>query len=621
MALYAFSAWLLCISYALVMGSWHGPTQTWTFPVIFALATPAVIYAILWLSRAPWDVRRHFDRSLGREQAAWAGAVCQNISTPALTLQSGVVKVANQAVLKLLDYIDLSDEVIGVPFTNFLHPIDHEPFARLTSSASAPQSSGAEGILRLVTSHGNPVKVHASVSRLPSLPDGLMLQLNPPGSEAVPRGSEDYMSIVFDQLDLVLFQTNEDGLILYVNRTWERITGRTIERSRGTLLYSALFPDDRQTLETGFLSISRGEMERFQADVRLVGNTGSLAWVTVSARSCTLPDGHLVGIVGTIAEATRRKRAEEGLGSASRYMNLLLGNVPGMVYRGRNDRSWTMDFVSDGCLELTGYEPYELIKNHRVAYGDLIDPPDRDSVWQQVQAQLKHHRAFRLTYRITDAHGQRRHVWHQGRGVFSSQGELLGIEGFAADMENLQEFGGNRDSDGREACGDLMSRPLFERYLGLVMRHSKLHAVPYAVLCIAVSARAEPQGLDGSGRPEEHLAVLARRLDAVRRPGVEIGCLDECQFGVILEDVGDPAVGASLPQRIMLAASELADRLLCILSEPVTVRNETREVAVSCGIAIGAARYEGCGEILEAAHKAAIQAASLGPGHSEVADE
>ncbi len=111
----------------------------------------------------------------------------------------------------------------------------------------------------------------------------------------------------------------------------------------------------------------------------------------------------------------------------------LMNNLPGMAYRCRNDRNWTMEFVSDGCVDLTGYSPVDLIGNHALSFSDLIHPDDQECVWNEVQAALREKRVYQLVYRITTADGEEKWVREQGRGIFSSEGELLTLEGFIAD--------------------------------------------------------------------------------------------------------------------------------------------------------------------------------------------
>jgi len=134
-----------------------------------------------------------------------------------------------------------------------------------------------------------------------------------------------------------------------------------------------------------------------------------------------------------------RDRAQLVLRESQRAQATLLSNLPGMAYRCNNDRDWTMEFVSEGCLTLTGYNAAELIGNRRVAYGDLIVPDDREEVWNDIQAAVNEKNAFELVYRIHTAGGMERWVWEQGRGVYSEGGELLALEGFITDITERQQ--------------------------------------------------------------------------------------------------------------------------------------------------------------------------------------
>jgi PAS domain S-box-containing protein len=135
-----------------------------------------------------------------------------------------------------------------------------------------------------------------------------------------------------------------------------------------------------------------------------------------------------------------RKNAEESLRESRRTLLGLLSNLPGMAYRCRNDRDWTMEFVSEGALALTGYKVEELVGSAHISYGQVVHADDREKVWQGVNEAVREHRSFQLSYRIVTSGGVEKWVWEQGGGVFSEKGELLEVEGFITDISDRKRL-------------------------------------------------------------------------------------------------------------------------------------------------------------------------------------
>lgn len=122
-----------------------------------------------------------------------------------------------------------------------------------------------------------------------------------------------------------------------------------------------------------------------------------------------------------------------------RRHNRLLSNLPGMVYRCRIDRSWTMEFVSEGVTALCGY-PKESFLSGDLSWGEeIIEARDRQSVWEGVINAVKKREAFTLYYGIITRDGHRKTVWERGVGIYNQAGEAVALEGFITDMTSQIE--------------------------------------------------------------------------------------------------------------------------------------------------------------------------------------
>ena len=119
-------------------------------------------------------------------------------------------------------------------------------------------------------------------------------------------------------------------------------------------------------------------------------------------------------------------------------LELLLSNLPGMVYRCLNDPTWTMVFLSAGVEKMTGYPASAFIGEEAMSFASLIHPDDRPTVADDTNAAIRERRPFQLSYRITTASGKLRWVWEQGSAVFDEQGNVEALEGFIADITVLR---------------------------------------------------------------------------------------------------------------------------------------------------------------------------------------
>lgn len=452
-----------------------------------------------------------------------------------------------------------------------------------------------------------------------------------PGAPQVPAAAcpaadqvESVMTALLDHIDLPVFRTDASGHLVYVNRAWETLGARSSTELPGLALWAIFHPADQEGAEKMLRALGSGELIHGMGEFRMVAANGNVVWVSLRARPCNRADGSPLGLCGTLEDVTRRRRLSESLKSTHRQVNTLLANVPGMAYRGRNDPDWTMEFVSDGCFELTGYEAHELVGSAGLRFGRLIHPEDREFVWTEVQSHLAQRKPYQISYRITDAAGRERWVWEQGRGIFSSHGEFLAIEGFITDVSERR--GAEEQAKRRlwfEARTGLVGRAIFEHLLAWTLQHAQLAGHRCALLWVdafGIAELAERQAADAS---EPVLTALARRMRPAPGPGMAATWLGDHQFAVLVTDFRPGGALHAVPEarEAIPAAAQMAGRLAQTLMAPLQLGQKRCTIAVSVGIALSQARYADAEAMLQAARSAARQAREMGPGHCEFADE
>lgn len=178
---------------------------------------------------------------------------------------------------------------------------------------------------------------------------------------------------------------------------------------------------------------------------------GVLIGLLAVLKNSPLQMGELANEILQIAAAQAgtelsRQKAEQALRKSEavareseRRLNTLLNHLPGMAYRCLNDRDWSMQLVSQGAEELTGYRHDELQHNRLISFAALIHRDDQDRLFREVQTSIASQRPYRVTYRLRHRDGGYRWMWEQGQAVMDEAGEVVCLEGFISDVTDQQE--------------------------------------------------------------------------------------------------------------------------------------------------------------------------------------
>jgi PAS domain S-box-containing protein len=117
-----------------------------------------------------------------------------------------------------------------------------------------------------------------------------------------------------------------------------------------------------------------------------------------------------------------------------RQLSSVIGNLPGFVYRCKNDKDWTMLYVSEQCIEITEYQSSDFLNNSVIAFNDIILPEFQENLYYLWEKAIQKRTDFVSEYKIKTKSGNIKWVWERGKGIFNSKGELKFLEGYIEDI-------------------------------------------------------------------------------------------------------------------------------------------------------------------------------------------
>ena len=126
----------------------------------------------------------------------------------------------------------------------------------------------------------------------------------------------------------------------------------------------------------------------------------------------------------------------ERLCESQRQMNTLMSNLPGMAFRLRSSATgFALEFGSEGCLDLTGYQADDFYGNRPFSFYEIIHPEDLERFTDMHFKHAERAQTVTLMFRILRADGEVRWVWERSRVVeYGEDKECVVCEGFLLDI-------------------------------------------------------------------------------------------------------------------------------------------------------------------------------------------
>jgi len=444
---------------------------------------------------------------------------------------------------------------------------------------------------------------------------------------AQPSTQDDHTLV--DGIEDIVFQADRSAAITFLNRSWKTVTALDTRDCLGRSFFDFVHPDDQALNREQFLKILQPGQEASRFETRLICRDGRQCWLDVRLKPRRGRHGQINGATGIMTDINSRKRAEDVLRARDRSLSTLLDHLPGMAFRCRNDRQWTMEFVSDGCFELTGYEAVDLLDH--ASYDQLIQPEDREYVWDYVQSQLARHKGFHLRYRIRTREGRERWVEERSRGVFAGNGTLLAIEGFISDISDQK-----RDEERvaqeslRDTLTGLKSRALLVDRVAAAIEDAAVAPRPFFLLCVDIDNLERINERHGRSTGDKLLVSVGRRLAQLCRAGVAVGRNSGDEFGLLIH-CHVPLPDGRLPELPALArftgevlgdghaaavicATAWVDLIAGMLEAPFDIDGSAISIGARVGIALGIDAPRDAEAMFRDAAQAACVAQWLIPG-------
>lgn len=234
----------------------------------------------------------------------------------------------------------------------------------------------------------------------------------------------------------VIFEVSEDGIILFLNQAWAKITGFEFERSIGRNLFDLIYAQDQEEQKRNFSQLMKGQKKAYRAFTKLRCADGRYRTIEIAFSMLRQDENSDLRAVGTITDVEERRRAERALGEAEQKYRTIVENAASGIYQVTPEGQFLS--ANPAFAKIMGYDnPEEILREVNKAQEQLyVDATLRDRTLKEI-ATLGYSKRYELQVRRKD--GDIIWVSENIRPVLDDDGMLLFYEGSMEDIDQRKK--------------------------------------------------------------------------------------------------------------------------------------------------------------------------------------
>lgn len=383
------------------------------------------------------------------------------------------------------------------------------------------------------------------------------------------KQKEDYQQL-FDTVDATIWSNDIAHQKVYVSKGIEQLSGYSVEKFYNDydFWFSIFHPEDLQKAHKFYELALKGIPNDFEA--RFIHANGDAFWVYMSGTPILNKDtNQVIKINGVVLDINERKKAEEMVReSESRYRNVVELS-PSLILIYQQER---IVFANPATYRMLGViNESDLIGK---SIHEFIHPSFKElAVFRSNEIPANKREPDYKEYEIVKLNGES--VYLQISGVeitYNGQSAIMAVGNDVTLRKKSEEK--IRYLAYHDALTGLPNRYMFNEVLEEAMERCKRHRQEMAVIIMDIDRFKFINDTMGHDAGDELLLQVSKRLLSSVRKGDLVSRQGGDEFAIILEDANQ------------ICATDVAERMLAVFSEPFLLKDKKFHVSPSIGISL-----------------------------------